>query len=287
MNLLSIQKSSDRRAIATGLKAVLLCIFFVQQFSLANAQYKIRPKIAIQLLLNTQPGPENTADGVVAVYDDNFSYKVGNEDSYKFTNLDENLAIKQGKDLLSIEGLPVVKGTDTLKLVMWKFRQKSYFLSFDAANFSVNAKAFVKDRYLNKETAISLSSSTLVPFSITGDSASFARERFIVVFKAPRIFSANIANKFASAFTDNLSLSVTQDPLTGNNINVHFADFEKGKYEVNLYNEDGAIVYAGSLNYDGTAPKQNLVIQNRVPKGSYNLVLTKGDEVITKTILID
>ncbi|MEJ7681475.1 MAG: hypothetical protein WKG06_27215 [Segetibacter sp.] len=50
-------------------------------------------KLSVQLLLNLNEGLQNNADGVTVFFDDNFSTAIGNEDSYKFTNLDENLAI--------------------------------------------------------------------------------------------------------------------------------------------------------------------------------------------------
>lgn len=155
-------------------------------------------KLSIQMLLNLNGGSHNTADGVVAVFAPSFSCTIGNEDSYKFTNLDENLAINSGGTLLSIEGRPSITGNDTLHLVMWQFRQNTYFLQLDGSSFAPNVSAVIKDKYLNQETAVNLAGSTAIPFAITSDSASFARNRFVIFFKQnhlPEFFAALSAER--------------------------------------------------------------------------------------------
>ncbi len=176
MNFFTIKRSFRSTLFLKTFKTSLLLILFAQLYFSSAAQIPVRPKLSIQLLLNTSPGPQNTADGVAAFYADNFSSSIGNEDSYKFTNLDENLAINCKGKLLSIEGRPTIYGSDTIKLVMWQFRQKSYYLKLNGSNFSPALKAFVKDNYLRSETPIDLTSSTFLPFTITTDSASFAKK---------------------------------------------------------------------------------------------------------------
>ncbi len=65
---------------------------------------------------------------------------------------------------------------------MWQFRQKDYWFKIDAKNFPPAITATLKDDYLNQESAIDLSSSTVVPFVINGDSASFAPGRFSIIY---------------------------------------------------------------------------------------------------------
>lgn len=141
------------------------------------------PELSIQLLLNLDEGAENNADGVVVFFDDKFTSAIGNEDSYKFTNVDENLAVNRNGRELSMEGRQPVIVTDTIPLILWQLRQKSYYLKFTASNFSTGLTAFVKDTYLHIETPVDLSSVTLFPFTV--DSAvttSFAKDRFSIVF---------------------------------------------------------------------------------------------------------
>ena len=152
-------------------------------------------KLSLQLLLNQDEGLQNTADGVVAFFDNNYSAAIGDEDSYKFTNLDENLAINRRGTALSIEGRPSVTADDTIQLQMWQFRQKNYYLRLSASNFSPEVTAFVKDAYLHKETPVDLSTVTLYPFTIdTAQPASAAKERFSIVFKAGTTLPVMLTN---------------------------------------------------------------------------------------------
>lgn len=223
--------------------------------------------------------------GVAAFYADNFSASIGNEDSYKFTNLDENLAIDCKGTLLSIEGRPAIHRTDTLKLVMWQFRQKSYYLKLSGSNFSQMVKAVVKDNYLHKETVLNLSSSALVPFGITTDSASFAANRFSVVFKSSRAFSLSSAMKMTSVFKESTSLTIAPNPVRGNTITFKMNNLKKGRYAVNLCSIEGQLVYSGFIDYDGTAAMQALKIDKRIHKGTYSLLLTSGEQTITEKVL--
>ncbi|MCW3110425.1 MAG: C-terminal target protein [Segetibacter sp.] len=148
-------------------------------FREANTQ----TKLSVQLLLNLNEGAGNAADGFVAVYGDNFLKEIGDEDAYKFNNLDENIAINRNGTPLSIEGRPSITDNDTLPVKMWQFRQKNYWLKIDGQNFSPSVKGILKDEYLKKDSAIDLASSTIIPFTITSDSASFASNRFSIIFK--------------------------------------------------------------------------------------------------------
>ncbi len=284
-NFFTIRKSLDKKVFIKLLKPSLLLTLFLQLYFFSIAQLPVRPKLAVQLLLNTNPGSENTADGVVTFFADNFSSLIGNEDSYKWTNLDENLAINCKGKLLSIEGRPTIHGSDTIKLSMWTFRQKSYYLKINASDFPSTVKAVVEDNYLQKETVVDLSSSTLLPFTLTTDSASFAANRFSVVFKTSRASSLSGAMKFSSVFKENASLSVTPNPVTRDVITLHLNSVKKGRYEVRLYSSDGQMVYSGLIDYDGSSATETFSLEKRLHKGSYSLLLTCGEETITEKVL--
>jgi hypothetical protein len=140
-------------------------------------------KISVQLMLNMDAGNENAADGLVAVFQDGFFKTIGDEDSYKFGNLDENIAINRNGTDLSIEGRPSITVNDTIPLKVWQYRQKDYWLKLEAKNFPPAVNGVVKDEFLKKETPVNLSSSTYIPFNITNDPKSSATNRFSILFE--------------------------------------------------------------------------------------------------------
>lgn len=194
---------------------------FMEKYKTTNTTSTFRvslalTKLSIQLFSNASGTTPSALDGVVAVYSDKFSHSIGDEDSYKFSNEDENLAINRNGVLLSMEGRLPITANDTLPLKIWQFRQKEYSLKLTAANFSPFVSAFVKDAYLNKETPIGLASVTTVPFSITADTASFAANRFSIIFKAGNVLPVTITN--ARAYAKDKGISVEWISETETNI---------------------------------------------------------------------
>ena len=140
------------------------------------------PKLNITLSSAATNAP---IDGVVAVFDNQFPAGLGAEDSYKFTNLDETVGIFSNSKTLSIEGRPAAMVNDSVPLRITQYKQSSYYLEVNGINFDLTLSAVVKDKYLNIETPVDLSGgNTQIPFSIiSGDAASAASDRFVVLFK--------------------------------------------------------------------------------------------------------
>lgn len=174
------------------------------------------PKLSIQLLSNSGGGSENTADAVVAFFDDEFASAIGNEDSYKFTNLDENMSINRNGTDLSIEGRPAITDNDTIALKMWKLVQKPYYLKLEAANFTSSTTAFLKDAYLHQQTPVDLSSVTLQPFAIDmAAPASYAIDRFSIIFKAGSTLPVTLTNVKAYQKDKGIQVEWTAHTETG------------------------------------------------------------------------
>jgi hypothetical protein len=283
MNFFTRKRSLNR----SSLKVFLLLLLFVPSYFLAEAQSQARPMLSVQLLLNTNEGSENTADGAVALFDDRFSYLIGDEDSYKLTNPDENLAINCRGTLLSIDGQPGIHGSDTLLLKMWTFRQKSYYLQLTGSNFNAGVKAVIKDNYLGTETLVDLSSVTLLHFNISTDQASFANDRFSILFKTKRTLPAGSASKIKSAFKENSSLSVFPDTSASNAISLRMSKMKKGKYMVSLYNNQEEIVYSGIISYNGNNAEKTIIAECRIRKGTYTFMLTYKDVTIKKSLVFE
>lgn len=164
------------------IKTVVILFFALFLSKISTAQ-TVMAKLSIQLLLNTNAGSANTADGCTVLYANGFSSGIGPEDSYKFNNLDENMALPCGNKLLSVEGKPTVQTYDTVQLKIWQYRQNNYYLKFDGSNFSPTLAAVLKDNYLQQDQNISLSGVTIINYTLTTDTASKSANRFCVVLK--------------------------------------------------------------------------------------------------------
>ena len=140
------------------------------------------PNLRFELLLPEQVSTGNASDGAAVYFSDEYSTTIGDEDSYKFTNQDENLAIMRNGVALSLEGRKPVSGTDSVSLKIWQLTASKYTLKIDVVNFESNVEVYLEDRFL-KETTLLQAGQNLIPFSVTPNTASAASDRFKVVFE--------------------------------------------------------------------------------------------------------
>lgn len=128
-------------------------------------------------------GARKVADGVAAIYDDQFSLNVDQNDSPD-QEFDENISILRKGVKLQIEARPTVAVKDTMVLYISKMQNQDYELELEAENFSQpGMTATLVDNFKGTRIPVSLSAKTIVPFTVVnGVPASKASDRFYVVF---------------------------------------------------------------------------------------------------------
>jgi len=91
----------------------------------------------------------------------------------------------RGSRNLAIEARPLIDYADTLFIKVKNLQVKDYHLIINASNFATDANllAFLKDTFLGTETAISLTATTTINFTVTSNTASAANQRFMIVFR--------------------------------------------------------------------------------------------------------
>lgn len=141
------------------------------------------PKLSLQLLIVDKETGKRSADGLSAYFSNKFSSAFGDEDSYKFTNEDENISILRNGKTLSIEGRQPVTADDTIPLKMWHITLKNYALKIVLKNFDDNITSYLEDNFLHTAARLNNEALTEIPFTITEDSLSAAPGRFRIVFK--------------------------------------------------------------------------------------------------------
>ena len=126
------------------------------------------------------------ADGVTALYDATYNAGIDDNDAEEINNWDENIAIARGGKHLSIEERPTITLTDTLPLFMNNMRQMAYEFQFVATSFNHPGMiAQLVDKFTGGRTPVSLTTTTVIPFTITSDPASSATDRFSILFINP------------------------------------------------------------------------------------------------------
>ena len=148
-------------------------------------------------------GLASLSDGILTTYNDDNSNAVDKNDAKKLYNVAENICIgREGKNL-SIERRKTILDNDTTFLNLYNLKKQTYTLQLTAEGMdSIGLHAILKDKYLgsSKDTAISMGGITNVNFTVNADTASYAANRFSIVFKQdmvvlPVIFSLVKAEK--------------------------------------------------------------------------------------------
>lgn len=181
------------------------------------------PHLSLQLLLPGQETTNAAADGLAAYFGDEYSSSLAGEDSYKLTNLDENIAIARNGSLLSIEGRKPITVNDTLPLKTWQLLAKNYLFKSVLTNFEANVEAYFNDSYSHTSTKLNNGQITFVPFKINTDSLSFAANRFKIVFKT----SAPLAVILSSVIAYTKSTGIQVDWVAESESNTEKYDVEK------------------------------------------------------------
>lgn len=122
------------------------------------------------------------ADGNMVVFDNGFVNDVDADDAIKVSNSGENFGLTRKGKSLSIEARKKPAAGDTLYFRMSNMLAQGYRLGF-VPSFQTTLQPVLVDNYLATRTDINFTDTTFYDFNVTGDPASKAADRFMIVFK--------------------------------------------------------------------------------------------------------
>ncbi len=169
---------------------------------------------------------ETALDGFRIKFSDTYTTDVTEEDAAKFGNLDENIAVANGEDLLAIDRRNFPAEEEIVPLFTNQYRNTAYTLTFDFNNWT-DLSVYLVDYYLGTETAITLEDN-LYSFNIDAD-----------------MEASTDANRFALKFsTENLGVEentletnwvLYPNPVkSGEQVYIRLPKQEQGKWKVNI-----------------------------------------------------
>jgi hypothetical protein len=149
-------------------------------------------------------GTNFNADGVLAVFNNNYSNAVDSDDAEQIANWDEDVALGRNGKSLSIEKR-MLADNDTLFLQINNVTKTSatYRWEVEPSNFNTpGLTAYLVDKFTGITSALSLSSVTVVSFTVTNDPLSKDQDRFYIVLKQtgalPALFSKVSAQEISN-----------------------------------------------------------------------------------------
>lgn len=253
-------------------------------------------------------GSATLSDAVLNDYSNEYNNEIDESDAVKATNTAENLAIKEGDKLLTIERRHTISFEDTIQLNMLKMKVKAYQFEFIANDFTQpGLTAFLEDSYFNTRTPIDLNGNTKFSFNVINVPGSWNPDRFRIVFKAasplPVTFSVvkayqadkNISVEWKVEAEKNVKQYVIEKSVNGQEFssattvaaknnnnsaaNYYWIDInpvlKNNYYRIKSIGEDEVVRYSNIVKvFIGSANSGISVYPNPVVNGVINLQLT-------------
>jgi hypothetical protein len=168
-----------------------------------NGNLGFRPSATPAKINSRLYSGDDMLDANVVVFDAAYDRAVDGDDAPKMGNPGANFAIETQNKILAVEGTQQPVNNEAVQFRMWNLQQQAYKLEFAASNITMpGLSAELEDSYLDTRTAIDLSGTTTVNFTVDANEASKAANRFRIVFKQaaplPVTFISISANRTAA-----------------------------------------------------------------------------------------
>ena len=188
-------------------------------------------KLRVNMLGADTANTLSVLDGVLTTYNDQSDNVVDRNDSKKLYGLAESMAITRQGTSLAIERRHTIDGNDTTFLNVYNLKKQTYTLQLTTeALGSSGLYAVLKDNYSSatNNTPLNMEGLTDINFTVNSDAASFATNRFSIVFGGgaplPVTFTSvkaypvqkDISVDWTTATEINVKEYAVQSSLTGN-----------------------------------------------------------------------
>lgn len=214
-------------------------------------------------------------DAAVAVFGNQFTNQIEAGDVEKLSTGTENIAFLNNTTALAIEARPLVTPTDELAVQLQQFQaNKNYMFRTHFNNFEATVTPYLWDTYLNQYIALALDAPSNTAFTTTNDAASYASDRFKIVFQNTALNNPD--------FTAN-QIAIYPNPVTNNRFNISLPNHLEGEVQINISNALGQIIYKTQTNGQ---PAIEVQINQQLAEGIYMVQIQNQGKTINKKIAI-
>lgn len=215
-------------------------------------------------------------DGNSISFGNNYSDEIGVGDAHKLPNPGENFMILKEKGVaLAIEKRQPVRQSDSIFYAFNNLRQMAYQLKFAPVNlWEEGLEASLIDNYMHNKTALSLTDSSFINFTVDANKASY-ENRFVLVFErknklhAKQVSSTDIPSRYVNDL-----FVIYPNPVENKMVRVVFCNSAKGKYVVQMVNNAGQTVHKIDVNI--SKEKKIVIIkpENSIIASNYTVIIT-------------
>lgn len=235
------------------------------------------PGIRISLQSVEKDKQISLLDEIFSSYDKKFSDRLDEFDAEKMENVGENIAIVRDGHILMAERSRELNSTDIIQLRSWNLQpNKQYQLEIHPVDPGAGIRlAYLHDNYLKSVTALDLNKLSHVQFYINDDAASSAGNRFSLSFTA------------SEALAIKSEISAFPNPVIGKTIQLAFSNQPQGKYNLQLINSAGQLVYSTTMNHAVASSNERLLLDKRPVAGVYLLKVSNGKMIKSLPVVFE
>jgi hypothetical protein len=214
-------------------------------------------------------------DAAASVFDRRFTNGIENGDVTKLSTGLENLSFSNRGYSLAIDARPELAASDEVLVQLQRFKaSKGYTFRTHFSNFDAGTTPFLVDAYLDEYVSLANDKPTDVKFVTTADAASYAENRFKIVFQKNTLSIENFSEE---------NILVYPNPVINNQFNIVLPSYLIGEVSVKVINGIGQTVYQIKTEAQNTI---SITPDNTLPQGLYLVQITNQGKSITKKITI-
>ena len=261
------------RASATGAS-----ITFREDAKTANAPSLLRTAADKQLIRVTLGGAGYTDETVVRLHDAATTGYDSRLDAGKLMGAGLNLfTLNSAAEAMGINAIPVPAQTETIPMGITA-ATGFYTLTFsDLESLPSGITVYLKDNYAHSTTPVS--DGEVIAFSVNGDPQSSGNGRFALVF-APSAVTGLQSSLNKAAF------SLYPNPLSGKDVTVSFAGFDKDAVRISVQDVLGKEVFTTTLQGNKGSLNTKQVEMDLAP-GMYTVIATTGDVRVAQKLIVN
>ncbi len=126
---------------------------------------------------------DQVADGNSVLFDSKYSNDIDDVDVIKASNFGENFSLESKGRNFVIQGRKSVIASDTINYCISNLKMQQYILEFIPQNLDQNLVAYLEDKFEGTRKQIDLLANSRFTFKVNSNTASFAPNRFRILFK--------------------------------------------------------------------------------------------------------
>ncbi|MFT3912165.1 MAG: T9SS type A sorting domain-containing protein [Ferruginibacter sp.] len=239
-----------------------------------NANLVTNPQIRINLYGVYSDNSTYASDGILVEYNDSYNNSVDDMDALKMTNTSENLSSKTENTILVIERKHSITEKDTIFLNLANTKVQHYRFELKADQLDrPGLTGFLEDHYLNTVLPLDLTGTTWFDFDIANIPASYAPDRFRVVFNQQGSLPVTFTS--IKAYRKNKNINIEWNVQNEMNVN---------GYEVERSNNGTQFTSIAFVNAKtNNNQSANYLSVDSKPANGYNYYRVKSIDVDGKT----